>query len=251
MDEEPPADRVLPWSPLAIGVTSVLATLNKPALVGWAAKMAAEFAVDNAAAWQALPDRTAKVELIKGASRRSAGDAAETGTDAHAIAEDIGTHLFLGGPKPAIPSELAGFAKSYLRFLKECKAKPVMLEKTVWNHTFGYAGTFDGLYEVDGKLVIIDTKTGKSGIWPETALQQVAYRRAEVIVDVDGNETPMPETEGALALWLRPEGYALHPLVTNERTWECFQALITATAWKNDVGALAVRKPINPAPLRK
>lgn len=238
-----------PWSPLAIGVTSVLDSLNKPALVTWAAKMAAAFAVEAKDSWENL-NKTAAIELIQNASKRYAREAAEIGTNAHAVAESIGNYA-MGGAKPVITGDDIPWATSYLRFLKEMKAKPMLLEQTVWNHTLGYAGTFDGVYELDGKVVMIDTKTGKSGIYPETALQQVAYCHGECIVDPNGVETEMPKIEAAYALWLRPEGYALHPLDVTESTWQAFQHLVEITRWKNDVGSLAVRKPINPAPIRK
>jgi hypothetical protein len=245
-----PPDRT-PFSPLAIGVSGVLDVLNKRALSAWMTRMAAEFAVDHHEQWMPLPTRAAKVDLIKGASRYSAGEKADLGTAAHAVCEQLANHIFLGGAKPEIPDGVMPFAKTFLRFLKEMKAEATHLEQTVWNHTLGYAGTFDGIYNLDGRPVMIDTKTGASGIWAETALQQVAYINAEVIVHPEGSEIPMPKLEGAYALWLRPEGYALHPLVVDENTWRCFQALLTAKRWKDDVGQGAIRKPINPAPLRK
>lgn len=238
-----------PYSPLAIGVTSVLSTLNKPALLAWSAKMAAAFAVEAKDSWENLP-RTAAIELIQNASKRYAREAAEIGTHAHAVAESIGRYA-MGEAAPVISEADAPWAKTYIRFLKEMKAKPLHLEQTVWNHSLGYAGTFDGVYRLDGKTVMIDTKTGKSGIYPETALQQVAYCNAEVIVDPNGVETEMPKIDAAFALWLRPEGYALHPLDVGEYTWQAFKHLVEITRWNNDVGSLAVRKPINPAPLRK
>lgn len=252
-DEPKVGDGRAHWSPIAVGVTSVLSTLNKPFLVDWAAKEAAKFAVAERDAWQALTSKTAQVDLIARTSKRVKDDAADMGTDAHHLAEAIANYKFFGGEKPEVPVELAGFAQSYLKFLREMKAEPVYLERTIWNHEYGYAGTFDGIFRLgtDPRLVMIDTKTSRSGIWPETALQQVAYKHGEVMLTDEGNEVEMPKVDEAYALWLRPEGYALFPLRTTDDEWQTFTRLVEVTRWRNDVGASAVGKPINPVPYRR
>jgi hypothetical protein len=244
------------WSPLAIGVTSVLSTLNKPFLVNWAAKMAAGFAVQEKEAWEQLTSISAKVDLIAGASKRYTKEAADTGTMAHAATERLARYRLYGGDKPTFTEQEAPFVRTYLRFEQEMKAKPLHVEQTVWNHTYGYAGTFDGIYQLgDGTPVIevamVDTKTGKSGVYAEVALQQVAYCNAEVMVSPTGEQVEMPKIDQAYALWLRPDGYALYPLKTGEWEWRVFLELLDIAKWQGDVGASAIRKPINPVPLRK
>ncbi|MBQ1163414.1 hypothetical protein KBZ21_36080, partial [Streptomyces sp. A73] len=59
----------------------------------------------------------------------------------------------------------------------------------------------------DGRRLICDYKTGRSGIWGETALQLAAYARAEVYLDEHGIEQPIPHEDGGLAVWLRADGY--------------------------------------------
>ena len=53
----------------------------------------------------------------------------------------------------------------------------VSSEEVVWNDEYGYAGTVDLAYRADGKLWIVDLKTGQY-IWPEHKLQVSAYKHA-------------------------------------------------------------------------
>ncbi|KAH2777808.1 hypothetical protein KXW38_008939, partial [Aspergillus fumigatus] len=70
------------------------------------------------------------------------------------------------------------------------------------------------LLELDRPVRAIgDIKTSRSGIFPETAWQVCAYRYADVYVDADGNEQPMPEFDFAFALHVRADDYGMRPLV--------------------------------------
>lgn len=60
----------------------------------------------------------------------------------------------------------------------------VASEITVWNDEDGYAGTVDLVLRIDGKLWVIDLKTGQH-VWPEHTLQLSAYKRA---LDLAGTE---------------------------------------------------------------
>jgi len=61
------------------------------------------------------------------------------------------------------------------RFLH--RIRPLDFEKKVISDKHIYVGTIDALVEIDGKLGILDLKTG-SGIWDEYSLQTVAYFQA-------------------------------------------------------------------------
>jgi hypothetical protein len=244
---EPP-DRV-PFTGHAIGVTSVLNSIAKPFILSAATKMVATYAVKYQAEWQALPNQASKVDNIKRSWNRYTGEASDLGTEVHDITERVSRWVFEGAEKPVVPEHLKSYADSYIRFLLEMKATPVMLERVAWNHTLGYAGRFDGIFDMGGKLCMIDTKSGKSGTWPEVALQQAGYINAEVLVNGDGSEEPMPEVEEAYALWLRPEGYALKPLKIGKNTWDTFQACLQVVKWQTEFNATVIGPAINPAPI--
>lgn len=57
-------------------------------------------------------------------------------------------------------------------------------EIVIWNDEDNYAGTVDLVLRVDGRLLVIDLKSGQN-IWPEYTLQLSAYRKA---LELAGNE---------------------------------------------------------------
>lgn len=231
------------------GVSSIKDALGKPGLLYGAVKQAAIFAVDNADTIKSLAasDRQAAIDLVKRAHTRSWGNKAESGTGVHSIVEDLMRRQMDGGTGEKIkvsPSQRK-YIVNYARFVKRFKVKPLFLETTVWSETHRYAGTLDSLVEMTFTeeerqrlelpsctiTAIVDTKTGASGVWKETALQQVAYKNADFIMLPNGDRVPMPNVDATFALWLRPEGYALIPLSSDESTWKAFLGLRDAYEW--------------------
>ena len=232
----------------AIGVTTAMSKgLPKPALVNWAARCAAEEAVDFFLdpATRLRLDRDALVTRFKYAHVRQRDEAAVRGTKVHHYAEQL-----IRGKPVEVPDELAGHVEAALKFMDQWKVKPLLVERTVGSYRWGYAGTFDLIGELpDGRRVLFDYKTGKSGIWPDTALQLAAYRHADAYVAEDGTEIPMAEvgiTE-AKAVWVRADGYDVIPLNTDASVFKAFlhmlqvaKALDVWEAWRGDA-----EQPVN------
>ena len=82
-----------------------------------------------------------------------------------------------------------------------------------------------------GQVWLIDLKTSRSGIFPETALQLCAYSRAETYTTTgqDGAESPLAGLgiDRCAALHVRGDGYDLRPVETGPAVWETF----TRLAW--------------------
>ena len=116
------------------------------------------------------------------------------------------------------------------------KTRPEVLrtEYTVVNETHGYAGTFDWLARIGGKVTLGDHKTGNN-VWPEVGLQLSALAHAEFILHPDGTEEPLPPVELLGALHLRPRSWALIPVGESEDCWEAFQAAQVITNWSRTV----------------
>lgn len=245
----------------APGVSSIKDMYPKPALVGWAAKQAAFFVVDNIDAVQLLAkvDENAAIDLVKGAPWRTSGKAAGAGNEIHGETEQIAIAV-AQGTKPKFrpgPGSMP-YLKHYVKFLHEFKVVPLMMETTVWNEDPSYAGTFDLMCELQEAgddapvLSIVDTKTGASGVWPDSALQQTAYRRASHYVDnLTGDLTEMPDVKRTYALWLRPNGFALIPLASGEEEWEQFKRLHGSFQWKRTREKKIVGKAVNANPIKK
>lgn len=217
------------------GVTTLLGDgIPKPALTNWAANVTAEYAVDH---WDELTKlgpsaRLSKLQKARYADRDAA---ANKGTRVHQLAEQLAA-----GKAVKVPDDLTGHVESYVAFLDQWEPSFLLLEAVVMSHHHGYAGTLDAAAEFDpqqlldagiaehdlelaatlGQLIdtgapalaILDTKTSRSGIFGETALQLAGYRYADVYVDEHGDEQSMPDFQLALGLHVRGDGYDLLPI---------------------------------------
>lgn len=183
----------------------------KPALIDWAANSTADYAVNN---WDDLARMApaARLKRLQKARYEDRDTAANRGTAVHHLGEQL-----VAGGDVAIPDELAGHAESYVQFLDDWEPQPILIETVVMSHRHGYAGTLDLAAEIvlpdlGEVLALLDVKTSRSGIFGETALQLAAYRHADVYVDADGAEQPMPEFGAVLGLHVRGDGYSLLPI---------------------------------------
>ncbi len=208
----------------AYGVTTALSEgLPKPALMSWGAKCAAEEAWELLWAQEkdeVIYDQQKYVNHLRNAPNRRRDTAAVRGTKIHGYAEKI-----IRGEKVEVPQELVPPVEQVVRFLDQWKVRPLLVEHTVGNYKWMYAGTFDLIGELpDGRRVLFDYKTGASGIWPDAALQLAAYQWADAYIGDDGTEMPMREigvTE-AKAVWIRSDGYDVIPLQTDFDVFRAF-----------------------------
>lgn len=204
------------------GVTTVLKMLPKPALIDWAGRTTAEYAVDhwNELAELRVSERLARLNKARFAERDAA---ARRGTDVHRLAE-----RWQAGEDVIPPEELRGHTESYFDFLDRLDVQAVAVETVVANRTVGYCGTFDLVADLAGERWMLDIKTGRSGIYPEAALQQCAYMRAEVYLAADGTEKPLADlkVQRAGGLHVRADGWDLYPLDTSGIVWDYFRHLV-------------------------
>lgn len=208
-------------------VTTILSGgLPKPALINWAKKFTSEYAVDNFDKLTSLLepdaegniDRDGAIDWLKSAAFRSRDKAADLGSLIHATAE---AHV-LGKPTPPWPVTAKPRMKAFLAFLDEYEPTYLATEASVYNRTERYAGTLDAIVEIDGRRLLLDTKTGK-GVYPDVALQLAAYRFAEFIGLADGSEAPMHEVDACAVLHLPEDGtYRLVDVRADEEVFKTF-----------------------------
>ncbi|MGH8876939.1 MAG: hypothetical protein ACRD0P_06315 [Stackebrandtia sp.] len=204
----------------ADGVTTLISGgLPKPALLRWAPKMVAAYVADNPGAVNALwsGNRDQMVRELKEVPWSQRDAAAAKGTEVHALAERLSR-----GEEIEVPEALEGYVNSAVAFLDEWRVRPLQTEVAVANRQWGYAGTADVLAELGGRTVLMDYKTSRSGIYGETALQLAAYSRAEVYLDADDHEQPMPTIDAAYAVWLRPDGYNVYAMDISESVYKAY-----------------------------
>lgn len=240
------------------GVTSVLNMLPKPFLMYWAQKVVAEQAVENlgAVVGLALNDPAGAIDYLKRSPQRTTRAAADTGTDAHDLFEQIAK----GERIRRVPNDLKPFVGHFEEFLEVCKPEFIFLEETVWSDTHGYAGSFDafailhgeGAGALKGKRLFMDWKTTRSGVHEEVALQLTGYRNGDSLIRPDGSRVPMPDSDGGAVLHVRPEGWKLVPVETNPfeidgqevDPMDYFLALREVFDWDSQVKKHVVGAPI-------
>lgn len=211
----------------APSITTVISALDKPALPRWAAREAAQYAVEQWAVLANLPARE-RTDLIKAAPWRSSGDAADLGTAVHDAVDRLNTgRSALNGNADAT----APFLRQFADFTATWKPEFLHSEFTVWNRTHRYAGTGDFIARIGDRVFLADTKTGK-GVWPEVALQLAALAHGECMVTPDGNERPLPDIDALAVLHLRPNGWEFIQVHDDEANWRAFLAARSLTAWK-------------------
>jgi hypothetical protein len=231
------------------GVTTLIGDgVPKPALIGWAARVVAQAAVDEIHVWWPMVKRGAEraaVEYLKEQRWKSSNEAALRGTDVHVLAARLAA-----GETVEVDDRTEALAVR-----EDFRPTAELSEVMVVNRTHVYAGTFDLWAELEGYLwvpehsmsldeaekaglvteatstrparMLIDYKTGATGIYPEVVLQLAAYRNAEIILPgLEGgplDELPMPECDACAVLWLRDDAtYELRLVDVSERAFKVF-----------------------------
>jgi hypothetical protein len=220
----------------AEGVTTLIGDgTRKKALEAWGIRSVAEYAAEHLERLvEMLPmGREAIVQALKQSPYTDRDKAANRGTEVHKLAEEL-----IHGREVQVPAELQGHVDSYVRFLDEWQPEPVAVERVVAHRRWNYCGTFDAVYRLpDGRVVISDIKTSRSGIYAETALQLAAYRFAEVYLDDDGSEKPMADLgigDVGHGLWIRGDGYDVLPIPVDESVWKAFLHIAYGARWMRD-----------------
>lgn len=156
------------------GVTTILGKVIAKDLMGWAVSCMQQALTEK------LPVITA--EDLEEASheyehRRDSG--ASTGSEAHALVEQ-----FLKGETvqtSGASNEAMNAYNAFVTWHNSVKPEVLNVEEVIYSQEFGYAGTYDCMLKIDGKVALGDLKTtnasrrAPSGIYAENFLQLGAY----------------------------------------------------------------------------
>jgi hypothetical protein len=254
-------------------VTTILSALPKEALKAWAARTVAEFAFDRSSTWFTM-SRAEAVAWLKDEPLRYTKERADVGSAIHAAAEAYALSKPL--PREWAYDEERVAVGHFLRYCEALRPRFVMTEAQVYNRTQKYAGTLDSIQEIDfdrllelcfgneaavpwprpegGRplRLLVDYKTGgdleeDKGVYPEVALQLVAYDRAEFVGLINGQEVPVPVTDGAVVLHVNAGGWRLVPVdVKREDLWRTFLYVREVYRWKNEISKEVLGAPIYP-----
>ena len=157
------------------GCTTILGILAKPALIPWAAKMATDHVrseLSKTDKWLWSSELPRILDEAKGAHARKRDDAAESGTDLHALVETWVRACIAendGYPKVAEEGPIFAFTKWAI---KE-NVRFIATETKLYSKELWVAGTVDLVFEKGGKRFVGDIKTYKK-LWDRVPLIQCA-----------------------------------------------------------------------------
>lgn len=257
-------------------VTTIIDALATDALEYWAAKATAEEALKKWDTVKSIEDSSGTAEAIKWLSnaryrpppgQRKAG---ELGTLVHEVCEEYA----LTGTAPAMAEdpEVAPFFRQFDGWLQRAQPSYQAVETTVYNATYGYAGTCDCFLTINGVRLIGDYKTKRKAVdgkgqptspYPEVALQLAAYRHAEfaaarrprryeafrrryylLSLEERSLAIEVPQVEGGVCIHITPEHCEAYPVWCDERVFEAFLYTQEAARWQYQDSKRAIGPPL-------
>ena len=246
-----------------LNVTGAIGMYDKSdALVGWAKRETAAFALRNLDALVAhrqhnypIPECEPCATNLARTRMVSQSDAARMWVSSipdymKDAAADLGTAVHLVAEQIAKGEEynplFEPYAIQYRRFLDNYQPEFRAIEYMGLNRTEGYGGTGDIVAEIfpggvpPSIVAAIDIKTHTKptplprDYYPTTGMQLAACSRFEFIGKPgDPAEYPMPRVEAHAVLLLGGDDYRLIPYAVTDETFDAFLACLKVLRWKN------------------
>jgi hypothetical protein len=202
---------------------------------------------------------------------RESARRADEGTRVHDVAEWWSFH----GEIKDHDADIAPYVKTFQEFVTDYGVTPddvLLAEALLVHREIGAAGTTDGIIrfhaertEAAAKLIsrltqvkwrqaqkekrtvdlLIDYKTREgteAQLYPEYALQLAGYRHFPVVrIKNTDHEEPLQATDGGVIIQLRPDGYALRPVVCDQATYEQgFLPALNLYRWLTESGPASI-----------
>ena len=209
-------------------ITTCMKMIAKPEVEDWKIRMTADHANghwEEMAQWSPADRKAA----MTGAHGAYTNEKAALGTLIHGICDSWMKGIPAETPKAASP-----YMTQFSRFLMDRRPVFAETEVTVWSRTLRYAGTADAVAEIDGRVTLIDIKTGR-GIYGEHGLQLSALKNADFIIRDDCTEEPIPEIDQLAVLHLRPRSCRLVLIRREEECFRAFRAARELFHWRFEV----------------
>ena len=175
---------------------------------------------------------------------------ANNGTNFHSYAEAIAKGDKDSFDISSANSTVLSFIRAFDKWVEKYDPKAIYSEVPIYNESVGYAGTCDGITEINGNRYLIDYKTSKKAKFPWRSVkwQLAAYRGAEKMgvdtvaskVEVNGKRfyeipdqsyeklPPMVKVDGCLVIQISPEGVDTYDVDVTSEDYRAF-ANITKT----------------------
>jgi hypothetical protein len=190
--------------PRYCAVTEILGnSIDKPALRYWTGLQAAR---------KALEDPTLNEKAVMSEVGKISGKAASRGRTVHNLTEVSDVKGSKIDPTK-LPKEYRGYIEAFNKFKEEVKPKLIHNEQIVLNNEHQYGGTLDRIYNMGGKINLVDIKTSKD-FYKDMGLQLSAYKHCKYMYYANtGQVEAMPEVDGMYILLLGEDGnYAIRQM---------------------------------------
>lgn len=159
------------------GVTTILGQTLSKDLMGWAVKVCVEYIRLKLPVVTEEDLTIAEVEYQR---LRDAGGS--TGTEAHALVENYlkGQPVSLAGASV----EATNAYNAFVKWFEEEQPDVINVEEVIYSATHEFAGTYDCMLRINGKVVLCDLKTtnaslkAPNGVYAENFAQLGAYALA-------------------------------------------------------------------------
>lgn len=212
-------------------ITNIIGMKNKPGIPYWYAKTVANYAADHRERLATM-SREEAFSLCRYTPFTDRDDTPSViGDIVHGWIE---RHVKGDAPSDAEVGQAHVTARhmweSFTKFVGHHSPEFTASEFTVWSNAHGYAGTGDLTMKINGWHILADTKTGER-VYPETAMQLAALGNADVMLDTEGREMPVPKYDRYAILHLRPKSWTLYPVEKIDEAFECFLALKQVFDW--------------------
>ncbi len=266
-DEQPGDERF--WS-----VTTIIGVLDKPALMWWAAGVAARAAVFRRKTWYAMAEESGPDEAVTwlskiyDRSRDLRGDqmgATERGNTLHAAIE----RYTITGVRPTVDPILEPWMDSFDAWAQRNSPVYDAAEVALYNISYGYAGTCDCFLQLDGVPLIGDYKTAddmtgganprETKPYPEVALQLAAYRHAELAATWRARRhtkhssryyllseaesalaNPVPKVDGGVVIHITPNRCFAYAVRCDDEIFDAFLYVQEAARFKFDLASQVI-----------
>jgi hypothetical protein len=246
-----------------VSVTALTGLLPQPWMEPYVGNKTAVCAFTEQDNYRDLPTVEDRIKYVSGASKRYSRAAADRGTAIHAHVETYNLGVIMDPwPLPVRASML-----QYEHFMETVQPRVEAAECKVYHRegnwgprlhrNLHYAGTMDLLCEIDGRMCILDVKTGKS-VHEDAALQINAYAHADFLIadpnhpdaiqvtpargrrwyewrGTAADEIPMPDIQAGYVLHLRDDGWVLHEVPISDELYEMFLSLFNVENWERNL----------------
>lgn len=190
------------------GVTTIQGAVLAKDFVGWALDCMSECLEGK------LPVVTKEdIDYAKGESARRRDSGASTGTDAHALVEH-----YLKGIQVDLSDASKEASNAYMAFVKwfeKVKPEVINVEEVIYSQDYAYAGTYDCMLRIDGKVYLCDLKTtnpsrkAPKGVYAENFIQLGAYAAAheeQRLYEEANGGTKLVPVEGLMVISAKKNG---------------------------------------------